>query len=140
MRPYVICHMMMSVDGRIISSRWQLSPAGRAEYEATGGTHSGDAWMCGRITMAAFAQGDEPPTAGAAASASRVDFIAPHQESTFAVALDASGRLRWQRREIGGDHLITLLTEQVSDAYLEHLRTAGLSYLFGGRSTIAFPS
>ena len=53
-KPYVICHM--AVD------RWphlhgNVAPeSGRpAEYERTAATSQADAWMCGRIPMAAYA-------------------------------------------------------------------------------------
>jgi riboflavin biosynthesis pyrimidine reductase len=34
MKPYVICHMNSSVDGRILGSRWRPSEAcGKGRYE-----------------------------------------------------------------------------------------------------------
>ena len=32
-RPRVICHMLTSVDGRIVTEGWPLSPEGRRQYE-----------------------------------------------------------------------------------------------------------
>ena len=50
MKPYVICHMLSSIDGRIDGASLKgLAPAG--EYEATGAELNGDAWICGRTTM-----------------------------------------------------------------------------------------
>jgi 2,5-diamino-6-(ribosylamino)-4(3H)-pyrimidinone 5'-phosphate reductase len=37
---------------------------------------------------------------------------------------------------IDGEHVITILREEVSDDYLESLRKTGVSYLFGGRKRI----
>ena len=34
-RPYVICHMVPSVDGRIVTTGWKLPPGVLAEYERT---------------------------------------------------------------------------------------------------------
>jgi 2,5-diamino-6-(ribosylamino)-4(3H)-pyrimidinone 5'-phosphate reductase len=136
MKPYVICHMIMSVDGRIISSRWQLSPDGRSEYEATAATYQPNAWMCGRVTMAAFANGAAPAPTAPAPTISKTDYVAPHPQTSFAIALDPAGKLYWARNEIGGDHLITVLTEKVSTDYLAHLRAQGISYLFAGRDRI----
>jgi 2,5-diamino-6-(ribosylamino)-4(3H)-pyrimidinone 5'-phosphate reductase len=136
MKPYVICHMIMSLDGRSVSSRWQLSAEGRSEYEATGATHRSNAWMCGRVTMAGFANGTSPAPTAAAPAISKTDYIAPHPQTSFAVALDPAGKLCWARNEIGSDHLITVLTEKVSTDYLAHLRAQGISYLFAGRDRI----
>jgi 2,5-diamino-6-(ribosylamino)-4(3H)-pyrimidinone 5'-phosphate reductase len=139
MKPYVICHMIMSLDGRIVSSRWQLSPAGRAEYEATAATYQSNAWMCGRVTMAGFANGTPPAPAATAPAIAKTDYLAPDPQTSFAIALDPAGKLYWARNEIGGDHLVTVLTEKVSNDYLGHLRTAGVSYLFAGRDRIDLP-
>lgn len=136
MKPYVICHMIMSLDGRIVSSRWQLSTEGRAEYEATAAIYQSNAWMCGRVTMAGFANGISPASVSAAPAISKTDYVAPHSQTSFAIALDPGGKLYWARNEIGGDHLITVLTEKVSADYLAHLRTQGISYLFAGRDRV----
>jgi 2,5-diamino-6-(ribosylamino)-4(3H)-pyrimidinone 5'-phosphate reductase len=108
----------------------------RSEYEATASTYQSNAWMCGRVTMAAFANGTAPAPTAPALPISKTDYIAPHSQTSFAIALDPAGKLYWERNEIGGDHLITVLTEKVSTDYLAHLRTAGISYLFAGRDSI----
>ena len=50
-RPRVICHMMTSVDGRIVTEGWPLSMEGRRQYEQVHATYESDAWLCGRVTM-----------------------------------------------------------------------------------------
>ncbi len=60
MRPRVIVHMTGSVDGRVKIKRWsQVDTEGVVEtaYEAVHDRLAGDAWMCGRVTMAGYAQG-----------------------------------------------------------------------------------
>jgi 2,5-diamino-6-(ribosylamino)-4(3H)-pyrimidinone 5'-phosphate reductase len=136
MRPYVICHMIMSLDGRIASSRWQLSAEGRAEYEATAAVYQANGWMCGRVTMAAFAGGDMHVPGAETHAVSKTDHIAPHSETSYAVAIDPSGKLNWANSNIGGDHIITVLTEKVSSAYLAALKSRQISYLFAGRDHI----
>lgn len=136
MKPYVICHMLVSVDGRIVTSGWNLSPEGRKEYESTAATYGADAWMCGRITMAAFAKGTARDVTSVASLPQKKDFVAPHQGSTYAVALDPHGKLHWQSNAIDGDRVIAVLTEQVSPEYLAFLQAQGVSYLFAGADTI----
>jgi riboflavin biosynthesis pyrimidine reductase len=46
--------------------------------------------------------------------------------------LDAQGKIAWGRSDIGGDPIIVVLTEQVSDAHLAGLRQDGVSYIFAG--------
>ena len=44
MRPYVICHMLSSVDGKIDSAALE-AVTGKDEYEATGAKLNSDAWI-----------------------------------------------------------------------------------------------
>jgi 2,5-diamino-6-(ribosylamino)-4(3H)-pyrimidinone 5'-phosphate reductase len=59
MRPYIICHMLSSVDGKIDGAALDLV-TGDGEYEATGAKLNGDAWICGRTTMQQHFAEDEP--------------------------------------------------------------------------------
>ncbi len=137
-RPYVICHMMASIDGRIVPDGWPELGKGWAEYEATGSTFEADAWLCGRITMEHFAAGvrDAADIARDASArgggAVRADFIAPGEHAALAIALDPVGRLLWESNEISGDHVVAVLTERVSDDYLARLRAVGVSYILAG--------
>jgi riboflavin biosynthesis pyrimidine reductase len=54
----------------------------------------------------------------------------------FAIGADAKGVLRFREPEVNGDHIVVLVSEQVSDAYLAHLRAAGVSYLFCGHERV----
>jgi hypothetical protein len=45
----------------------------------------------------------------------REDFIAPHDATSYAIAIDPSGKLTWREADIDGEHVITVLTEAVSD-------------------------
>src|ERR1043166_5454669 len=97
MKPYVICHMNTSVDGRILGSRWRPAEnrmAGLFErlHEQLGGGSS----LIGRVT-------------GSDAAA-------------YGIALDARGKIAWGRSDIGGDPIVAVLTERVSDAHLAGLR------------------
>jgi riboflavin biosynthesis pyrimidine reductase len=139
-KPYVICHMLASIDGRISTSAWQLSPEGRTEYERTAATYQADAWMCGRVTMAAYARGSVPVTPSSPSVLPKTDFIAPHARGTSAVAVDPSGKLYWRTNAIDGDPVVAILTEQVSSDYLAFLQAQGVSYLFAGSQTVNLPT
>jgi riboflavin biosynthesis pyrimidine reductase len=135
-RPRVICHMIATVDGRIVADHWPDIGEGRREYEHTASTFAADAWMCGRVTMQPFAgaaRGEDelardataPPTAGAA----RDDYQAPGAHPPYAVAVDPRGRLLWSASAIDGDHVVAILGGGISDDYLAALRERGVSYL-----------
>jgi 2,5-diamino-6-(ribosylamino)-4(3H)-pyrimidinone 5'-phosphate reductase len=135
-RPHVICHMVPSVDGRIVASRWKLPPGFHAEYERTAQTLGGDAWMIGRISMAPYAGKAKVPVRKLRSSIPRTDFIARRDAPGYAIALDPTGKLTWKSSSIDEEHVVTVLTEGVSDDYLAFLRSKGVSYLFGGKKDV----
>ena len=138
MKPRVICHMMSSLDGRIIVSRWGDTPNTK-EYEVTAATFDSQAWMCGRVTMEKdFTEGLAPDLQPVAAPLDRTDFVAEHGAESFVVAVDAHGKLGWESAYIDDEHIIAVLTEQVRDEYLAYLRRVGVSYVFGGTQELDF--
>ena len=52
--------------------------------------------------------------------------------TAYGIALDAQGKIAWGRSDIGGDPIVAVLTERVSDAHLAGLRRDGVSYIFAG--------
>ena len=134
-RPYVICHMLPSIDGRIVIRGWDLKTATR-EYERTAATFDADAWIIGRISMEPYAGKARVPARKTRDRIAREDFIAEHGAPSHAIAIDPSGKLTWSASDIDGEHVITILTESVSDDYLAFLQAKGVSYLFGGKSRI----
>jgi 2,5-diamino-6-(ribosylamino)-4(3H)-pyrimidinone 5'-phosphate reductase len=137
-RPYVICHMLPSLDGRIVLREWKLPNATR-EYEKTAATFDADAWIIGRISMEPYAGNARIPARKSRERIARNDFVAEHDASSYAIAIDPSGKLKWKSSDIDGEHVITVLTENVSDNYLAYLQGKGISYLFGGKSRIDVP-
>ena len=138
-RPRVICHMMASVDGRIVTDAWPLTDEGRRQYELVHGTYEPDGWICGRVTMEQhFAPGtrSDAEVARVHDGPSRDDFLAPGEHVSFAIAVDPRGKLVWESGDVEGDHIVAVLSERVSDDYLATLRDRGVSYLLAGRDDI----
>jgi 2,5-diamino-6-(ribosylamino)-4(3H)-pyrimidinone 5'-phosphate reductase len=134
MKPYVICHMMPSVDGRLRTARWDVPASARREYERTAETYDADAWICGRKTMEEFAKGRRKPRPTRTGKVPRTDFVVPREKGQrYAVAVDRLGKLAWSDREVEGDPLVSVLTEQVPDSYVAFLRDKGISYVFAGK-------
>jgi 2,5-diamino-6-(ribosylamino)-4(3H)-pyrimidinone 5'-phosphate reductase len=138
-RPRVICHMMTSLDGRILTDGWPLSAEGRKQYEQVHATYDPDGWLCGRVTMEQhFAQGSRPDAEVKREyrGAAREDFVAPGTHESFAFAVDTHGKLAWATNDVDGDHVVAILSERVSDDYLAFLRERGVSYLLSGAPEI----
>lgn len=127
--------MLASVDGRIDSTHWSLPSSARQHYEDVHGSYEPDAWLCGRVTMEPFAKAlrtDAEVAEEHAGDTPREDWTAAGSHESYAFAVDSRGRLAWASNDIGGDHVVAILTERVSDAYLGTLRDRGVSYLFAG--------
>lgn len=133
-RPRIICHMAPSVDGRIVTRNWDVKRSLSSEYERTAQTFDGDAWIIGRVSMEPYAGKAKVPRS--TRRIPRKDFIAGRDSKSYAIAIDPSGKLRWKSSSIDDEHVITVLTERVSNAYLAFLQSKGVSYLFGGRTRI----
>lgn len=134
-RPYVICHMLPSIDGRIVTTDWDLPTATR-EYERTAATFDADAWIIGRISMEPYAGKARVPVRKRTERIPREDFVATHAADSYAIAIDPSGKLTWRSSTIDDEHVITILTEAVDDHYLAFLQSKGVSYIFGGKREI----
>jgi len=126
--------MFTSIDGRIVLTRCGIGPMATKAYERTAATLNGDGWIIGRISMEPYAGKTRVPKT--TRKIARRDFIARHDAKSYAIAIDPSGKLTWRSNAIDGEHVITILTEGVSNDYLAFLQSKGVSYLFGGRTTI----
>src|ERR1700735_5117393 len=137
MRPYVICHMGTSLDGGPPRSRFPRPAAGvsvdalRGHYEAIHDRFAAEGWIVGRKTMAEMAKGRERAVA-AVSTLAREPHLGQRNGRNLAVAIDPSGRVHYGQDNVGGDPVVAVLGEQVSDAYLAELREDGASYIFAG--------
>jgi 2,5-diamino-6-(ribosylamino)-4(3H)-pyrimidinone 5'-phosphate reductase len=142
-RPRVVCHMVASIDGRIVVDGWPdaISATVRRLYEEVHAAYAADGWLCGRVTMEPFAkrlrsaaeverEHRGPP---------REDFVAPGEHASFAFGVDPAGRLAWESNDIAGDHVVAVLSDRVSDDHLAFLRERGVSYLLAGAPYVDLP-
>ncbi|MGX8774375.1 MAG: RibD family protein [Bacillota bacterium] len=163
-RPYVICHMQTSIDGRI-SGKFFFTPAAEAVYESDNDIRKGyraDAVMngattCGEIYSDGFLatrpgvcdasaeSADNSATESAGVSGiPREDFAAEPYLNSYVVCVDTKGTLKWSgnsvtHRGMPPAHVIEVLTEDVDDGYLAYLRDLRISYIFAGETELDLP-
>lgn len=127
-RPYVICHMVTSIDGKILSKRWGDFPGGDGSaglFETTAKTFNIPAWIVGTTTMKEFS-GRNVPLKKAKSPVPTGDFIAQPKAKSLAIGVDAKAALRFQKADVDGDHTVVLITGDASDDYRAHLRDVGV--------------
>jgi hypothetical protein len=105
-------------------------------FESTAETFKSDAWIVGRTTMEGFSSKKAHRLGKPDRSIPKKDFFGEHKTKTYAVVIDPSGKCRWDSNMVTTEHVIEVLTERVSTAYLKHLRDKQVSYIFAGRSEI----
>lgn len=132
--------MMSSVDGRLLTDRWTEPFNGKDKtefydcYEEAGKQFKADAWMIGRTTAQQdfetypFDFDKYPP------AKEFKTHIGRRTSSTSAIILDPKGKLTYKGNQLNGDNIIAVLGKTVSEEYLTHLRSNGISYLFAGKS------
>lgn len=135
MRPYVICHSMGSVDGRIQATKWGLKNAA-AFFEKPASKIQADAWIVGRTTMQEFSSKKPYRKRQGTFRVPKTDFVGEHSSKTYAVAIDPSGKCHFDSNMVSTEHVIQVLTERVSGEYLDQLRSKQVSYIFAGQSEI----
>lgn len=135
-RPKIICHMISSVDGRLIVRRWSKPAAGAdardymRHYEEIASRLEANGWIVGRKTMAEVLgdSGDEART-DAGSQGSRPSHIADARGRPLAIAVDLSAKLRFEHGDIDGDHAVVIVGQDVADSHLAELRKRGVSYV-----------
>jgi riboflavin biosynthesis pyrimidine reductase len=138
MKPYVICHMMSSIDGHALTDGWDrpFKNAAGELYEKLAQQFEFDAWICGRITMQEIAHDEGFPKGLASAPIARTHRFAQGHAAPYAVSIDPHGKVGWKSNRALDSHIVEVVTEAVSDDYLAYLQSIDVSYVFGGKTDI----
>ena len=151
-RPYVICHMVTSIDGKVTGDflyRPECEKATDIYYEINR-NYKAEGFICGRVTMeGSFTNGWYPDLSQYGPVKHdmdlKMDFIldAEYMSGFYAVAFDPKGKLGWKSNKIideapgyGDAQIIEVLTEQVDPRYLGYLESMEIPYIFAGESEI----
>ncbi|MBE6751234.1 MAG: RibD family protein [Ruminococcaceae bacterium] len=151
-RPYIICHMVTSLDGKVTGdflSAPECESACEIYYDINRRIKS-NGFICGRVTMAGSFDAGEPLDLSEYdckyfPSGQKEDFIPEKMSGFYAVAFDPKGRLNWKTNKIidpDGDpgydnaQIIEVLTNQADDRYLSYLIALGIPYIFAGDKEI----
>ena len=129
---------MSSIDGRLLVDRWTAPATGinaktlRSHYDQVASRFDSDGWIVGRTTMEEIMGINPPRVVKPAVAGLRTTHIADRKGRGVALAIDPHGKVHYGQDNAGGDHIIAVLGEAVSDDYLSELQEDGISYLFAG--------
>lgn len=147
-RPYIFCHMMTSLDGKIMGAYMdtpEAEAAGDVFYELAFGKdpyykHQG--WLSGRVTTDDnFTFYEKPELDEQADPVPQGDFVA-EKSNMYYVSVDPAGKLGWKSKQLTyidtTAHVIEVLTEKASNAYKSFLRRLGISYIIAGKEGLDY--
>ncbi len=151
-RPYIICHMTMSIDGKVTGdflAKEPSAPACEIYYDINRKLKS-DGFICGRVTMeSSFSDNWYPDLSEYNAvhynKDLKTDYIVDDLSGFYAIAFDPKGKLGWKSNKIidpdgdpgyNGAQIIEVLTEQVDERYLGYLESLEIPYIFAGETEI----
>ncbi|MBQ8497942.1 MAG: dihydrofolate reductase family protein [Clostridia bacterium] len=154
-RPYIICHMTTSIDGKVTGDFLSLpnhKDVSELYYEINRNykTKGANGFICGRITMESSFTGGWYPDLCQYQPVyhdldMKMDFIVDDLSGFYAVAFDAHGKLGWKSNKIidpdgdpgyDGAQIIEVLSEDVDERYLGYLESMEIPYIFAGERTI----
>lgn len=143
-RPYIVCHMMTALDGKITGPYMKtLAVRGAAdEYERVNAEYKSQGWLCGRVTTDEnFTFYRKPALDENAATVPEGDHVALADARMHYVSVDPSGRLGWEANTVQYEdrpvaHVVEVLTQKAGNAYRAFLRRMGISYLIAGQDQL----
>lgn len=134
MKPEVICHIMSSVDGRLLPSRWTL-PFGDTnpselfkEYAALGKCLETDAWMFGKATASEVFPEKFVPKTTFHPKAGKV-YIGNRDTARLFITIDPDADIVFTSDRLRGDNIVTIIGVNATDDYLTMLEEKGISYI-----------
>ena len=143
-RPYVICHMLTSLDGKIdgaFMSDPVCAPA-LTEYGNIRNFYNCEATLYGTTTMAGgYSDGLAGRLPHSEIIYLKEDYTAATELRNYVISVDPEGILGWRSNCIDKKnrpkaHVIEVLTETVSNDYLAYLRGMEISYIFAGKERL----
>lgn len=142
-RPYIICHILCALDGKIAGPFMGTDANEKAggEYARLRQDYHAQAWLYGTTTTKEFTAFQKPDTSSFAEAVPEGDYVAETNRPLYYVSLDTQGEIAWSsgtyRRAGRPDaHVIEILTEQTPKRYRAYLRRQGVSYILAGTDAL----
>ncbi len=135
MRPYIICHMMSLLDGRIDCDVTEKIESGNEYYEALEKLDCPSTLM-GRVTMQMHYAAPESFVANSCEPIACESFYKAVTDKGYLVAVDTMGNLVWPQNEFDGMPLLVITSERCPQEYLEALTAQQISWIAVGKQGI----
>ncbi len=134
-KPYIICHMMVSVDGRIDCAMTEKLP-GVEDYYTTLDSFNTDAELSGRVTAELEMALPGKFESDVKTSIGKEAFYKAINSEKYSIVVDTKGTLLWDDQDNKAKPLIVVTSTNASIEYLEYLKSKNISWISCGRDRI----
>lgn len=138
MRPYIICHMMSLLDGRIDCDVTEQIETGDEYYDALTQLNCPSTLM-GRVTMQMHYAQPEPFIAEDKTTIGSEQYHVAIASTCFMIAIDTKGKLNWPQNQFDGMQLLVITSEDCPREYLDTLTKQQISWIATGKTEIDLP-
>ena len=135
MRPYIICHMMSLLDGRIDCDVTEKIETGDEYYDALNQLDCSSTLM-GRVTMQMHYASADPFKAHNNQAIGEECFNVAIQTKGYIIAVDTIGKLKWPHNQFDGMPLLVITSEDCPKEYLDTLTKQYISWIAVGNDSI----
>ncbi|MDE7440907.1 MAG: RibD family protein [Muribaculaceae bacterium] len=134
-RPYIICHMVESIDGRIDCG--MVDKISGDEYYITLDSLDCESSLEGRVTMEHYYALPEKFIAKDNTPIGKKETFCAIGRNDFHICPDSHGALQWESGIMeDGRPLLILTSENAPAEYIDYLREKGISYIVTGKNGI----
>ena len=135
MRPYIICHMMSLLDGRIDCDVTEQIESGDEYYDALNQLDCSSTLM-GRVTMQMHYASAEPSDVQNNQPVGEECFNIAIRTKGYIIAIDTKGRLKWPHNQFDGMPLLVITSEDCPKENLDTLPKQYISWIAVGKDSI----
>ena len=132
MRPYIICHMVESVDGRIDCD--MVDKISGDEYYIALNSLECASQVEGKYSYQLHHCGFEEFKPNNYEPIGKEVFFKAAEAKGYEISVDTKGTLLWDKTENNGR--LCIVSEDASTEYLDYLRNFGISYIASGKGSI----